>query len=114
VDDGGNEWSLAAVAAFAGERAQLIREAHGIDGDELTALMVVKLQEEVGEVAEAYLTLRGVQRAEKLTGSEADRRAALGRELGDVAIVVSLLAHSVGLDIDQLLPARIAEVVERD
>lgn len=102
------------LARFAAEQADYIRHRLGLATDtDLAHTNMVKLAEETGEVANAFLALYGLQRDAKLSGAEADRRADLGREIGDVIATVAVLAHAVGLDIDQVIAHRTKELTMR-
>lgn len=87
--------SLRTVTELAAQQAEFLKQVVEQDDDEIAYLSVIKLQEEVGEVAEAFLALRKVQRRDKLQGSTSELRASLGREIGDATIVLSLLADAV-------------------
>jgi NTP pyrophosphatase (non-canonical NTP hydrolase) len=58
---------------------------------------LLKLQEEMGELTQAYLTVTG--RTRRPAGDEA--RTALTRELADVQCMLLLLARDEGIDMDQ-------------
>jgi len=105
--------SLRMVTEFAAQQAEFLKHLFDQDDDEFAYLSVIKLQEEVGEVAEAFLALRKVQRREKLQATTPELRAALGREIGDVTIVLSLLADAVGLRFDELLVERLEDIHSR-
>jgi NTP pyrophosphatase (non-canonical NTP hydrolase) len=104
---------LRSVTEFASEQAELLKHVFDQDNDEFASLSVIKLQEEVGEVAEAFLALRSVQRQDKLQKSPAEMRESLGKEIGDVVIVIALLADAVGLRFDQVLLKRMDDIVAR-
>jgi NTP pyrophosphatase (non-canonical NTP hydrolase) len=106
---------LRTVTEHAAAQAQLLKERFGLSGDaDLAALSMVKLQEEVGEVAEAYLALGGHQRPEKLNGSTAgDRLGRLADEIADAVIVLAILAESLGLPFDEIVPDRLAHIATR-
>ena len=58
---------------------------------------VLKLQEEVGELTQAYLTVSGRTRRPADTAA----REALAREMADVLGMLLLLARDEGADLDQ-------------
>ncbi len=58
---------------------------------------LLKLQEEMGELTQAYLTVTG--RTRRLAGDNA--RLELARELADVQCMLLLLARDEGIDMDQ-------------
>ncbi|MFS2318330.1 phosphoribosyl-ATP pyrophosphohydrolase [Maricaulis sp. D1M11] len=58
---------------------------------------VLKLQEEVGELTQAYLTVSGRTRRPADTVA----REALAREMADVLGMLLLLARDEGVDLDQ-------------
>jgi NTP pyrophosphatase (non-canonical NTP hydrolase) len=103
------------VTEHAAVQAELLKERFGLSGDaDLAALSMVKLQEEVGEVAEAYLALHGHQRPEKLNGSTAaDWLGRLANEIADAVIVLAILAESLGLPFDEIVPDRLAHIATR-
>jgi NTP pyrophosphatase (non-canonical NTP hydrolase) len=103
------------VTEHAAVQAELLKERFGLSGNaDLAALSMVKLQEEVGEVAEAYLALGGHQRPEKLNGSTAaDRLGRLANEIADAVIVLAILAESLGLPFDEIVPDRLAHIATR-
>src|SRR5262245_26998788 len=69
--------------------------AFGIDRDEPWYLL--KLQEEMGELTQAYLMLRGLARAKGRTADEL--AAGFSAELADVLCHVLLLARAHGVDL---------------
>lgn len=71
---------------------------------------MVKLSEEVGELADEVLSSRGDQRADKLIGRN---EAALGAEVADVIITVFILAKSLDVDVEAALDAKVAKLKER-
>lgn len=109
----GSARSLRMVSEFAAQQAEFLKHLFEQDDDEFAYLSVIKLQEEVGEVAEAFLALRKVQRRDKLQHSKQELREALGREVGDVTIVLALLADAVGLRFDELLVERLEDIRSR-
>jgi NTP pyrophosphatase (non-canonical NTP hydrolase) len=105
---------MTTLGSFAAEQAAYLRARLRLGSNhELASVNVAKLAEETGEVASAYLALLGQQREEKLNGTEDDRRAAVGREVGDVIAVAVILAHAVGLDVDAVIAKRLHELEAR-
>jgi NTP pyrophosphatase (non-canonical NTP hydrolase) len=105
--------SLWSVTEFASKQAEVLKRVFDQNDEEFASLTVIKLQEEVGEVAEAFLALRSVQRQDKLQKSLVEMRESLGQEIGDVVIVIALLADAVGLKFDQVLLKRMDDIVAR-
>ncbi|MFI5935044.1 pyrophosphatase [Actinoplanes sp. NPDC051494] len=81
--------------------SQRYAEVYGIRRDE--AWFVLKLQEEVGELTQAFLMRTGQARPKGLTPAEL--RAGVGAEVADVLCQVLLLAKH--LDVD--LPAEVTK-----
>ena len=90
------------LAAFYGETLA--------DQDKRKLAQMVKLTEEVGEVANEVLASQGTQRPEKLAKHSADN---LPEELADVLIVTLLLADLYGLDVPRLLEEKMAKIKKR-
>ncbi|SFS10983.1 hypothetical protein SAMN04487783_1493 [Agrococcus baldri] len=63
--------------------------------------LVLKLQEEVGELVQAYLAKTGRQRDKGHSPEEIDRRYAL--ELADAVGMLLALAEATGVDIEQAI-----------
>ncbi|MFA4840402.1 MAG: hypothetical protein WC580_01690 [Agrococcus sp.] len=63
--------------------------------------LVLKLQEEVGELVQAWLAKTGRQRDKGHTPAEIDRRFAL--ELADAVGMLLALAETTGVDIEQAI-----------
>ena len=85
--------ALADVQAQAGRIARLYETSFGIPpGDDW---VVFKLQEELGELTQAYLAATGRSR-HRLEGGEA--RSALEREIADVLGFVLVLSDRLGID----------------
>ena len=70
------------------------------DGDWL----MLKVQEEVGELAQAWLAKTGRQRDKGLTPAEIDERFAL--ELADSIGMLLALAHHTGVDVERAMDAK--------
>jgi len=68
----------------------------------------IKLGEEVGEVNDEILKYFGYQRKEKL-----EKKNELSHEIADVIIVASVLAESLGIDIEKALKDKMKKVDER-
>jgi hypothetical protein len=85
------------ITEFAAQQAEFLKHLFGLKTDaELANLGVIKLQEEVGEVAEAYLALQALQRRDKLGRPKDELKASLGQEIADVTVVMALVADAVG------------------
>src|SRR6266508_515995 len=105
---------LSQVSEFARHQAILLKSFFGLTTDlEFAQLSLLKLQEEAGEVAEAYLAYRKLQRADKLRHTDAELKANLGKELADVTVVIALLANSVGLDFHEIVASRLNDLYAR-
>jgi NTP pyrophosphatase (non-canonical NTP hydrolase) len=105
---------LRQITEFAQEQSTVLKNLFGMTDDvEFAQLSMLKLQEEAGEVAEAYLAYRRLQRADKLRHSDAELRANLGRELADVTVVVALIAEAAGLSFHEILAERIDDLMVR-
>lgn len=66
-----------------------------------TDWLVLKLQEEVGELVQAYLAKTGRQRDKGHSAEEIDRRFSL--ELADALGMILALAQATGVDIEQAI-----------
>ncbi len=71
---------------------------------------MVKLTEEVGELADEVLSSQGDQRTEKLAEKGDD---ALGNEVADVIITVLLLAAALKVDVPSALMKKIEKIRTR-
>lgn len=80
------------------------------DKSQATYLMMIKLTEEVGELAEEVLLLNKLQRKEKIDAKESQ----IGNELADVLICALLLAENVDVDILKALEAKIDKIKKRN
>ena len=106
--------TLADLAAFARDQSLLLKTLYHMGSEaELAQVCVMKLQEEMGEVAEAYLAFRRLQRPDKLKPNEAEMLSDLGAEIADVVLVAAILARNVGLTIDGLVADRIRTLRSR-
>ena len=74
-------------------------EIYGFERD--SDWLVLKLQEEVGELVQAYLAKTGRQRDKGHSPEEIDRRYAL--ELADAVGMLLALAEATGVDIEQAI-----------
>lgn len=103
------------LLAFANVQKQSLKAMYGLRTDaDLANVCALKLQEEVGEVVEAYLTLRDLQRPEKMAGTASVRLSVLGGELADVIIVVSILAACLGIKLEQAVAVQIRSINARN
>ncbi len=102
------------LAGFAADQASYIKHRLGLASDEeLAQVNVIKLAEETGEAANAFLALRGLQRDTKLNGSADERLEAMAKEIGDVVATAAVLAHALGLDFDVVLAERVRQLSDR-
>ena len=70
----------------------------------------VKVTEELGELCDAILAADGDQRKEKLEKSSKEN---LEGEFADVIITTLLLAHSLGVDIEEALSKKVEMINKR-
>jgi NTP pyrophosphatase (non-canonical NTP hydrolase) len=59
------------------------------------------------------LALRGLQRDAKLNGSTDERLEAMAKEIGDVVATAAVLAHALGLNVDDVIAQRMRQLSER-
>lgn len=105
---------LRTITEFAAQQAEFLKHLFRLKTDgELANLSVLKLQEEAGEVAEAYLALQSLQRRDKLKRPRRELKDALGKEIADVAVVMALLADAIGLAFDEIMLERIEDLRAR-
>lgn len=71
---------------------------------------MVKLTEEVGELADEVLVSQGDQRKEKLEGKNEE---SLGDEIADVLITTLVLAASLNVDVPKALARKIVKIETR-
>ncbi len=71
---------------------------------------MVKLTEEVGELADEVLASQGDQRKEKLEGKN---KESLGDEIADVLITTLVLASSLNIDVPKALARKIVKIETR-
>ena len=71
---------------------------------------MVKLSEEVGELADAVLGYNDMQRQDKLDQKKTDD---VSQELADVIITTLLLAHSLNVDISEALTQKMEKINTR-
>ncbi|RJQ24945.1 hypothetical protein C4565_09115 [Candidatus Parcubacteria bacterium] len=89
-----------------------LRSMHGNYEDEEKRLLArtVKLSEEVGELSEMILSHCSFQRKEKL---EVLSKEKISGEFADVIIVCALLAHAMGVDLEDAIEKKIKIIEER-
>ncbi|OHA17406.1 MAG: hypothetical protein A3H57_00955 [Candidatus Taylorbacteria bacterium RIFCSPLOWO2_02_FULL_43_11] len=80
------------------------------DNEKAVFARMIKLTEEVGELADEVLAESSFQRQDKLAKRE---KGSLEAEFADVVITVFLLAKSLNLDIDKSLREKIAKINKR-
>lgn len=85
---------LLEIAARIERISEQYAEIHGIDRSAEWALL--KLVEEVGELAQAHLTSTGQSKDRGLTQDE--QRRAVTQEIGDVIGMILVFARQVGVD----------------
>ena len=74
-----------------------------------SALRLIKLQEEVGEVAQAYIGCRGANKRKGYTHTRED----VARELCDVVITAMVALHDWTADPEEFLEDQVARIAER-
>lgn len=79
-------------------------------GKERLYARMIKLSEEVGELADEVLSSQSDQRREKLDRKEKD---ALPDEIADVIITTLMLARSLDVDVERALERKIDKIRER-
>lgn len=92
------------------EDKRLKKRAGVVDAEKRTLARMVKLTEEVGELADAVLASQGRQRKEKLDRHESEN---LADEFADVVIVAFLLAKTLGVDIPKALEQKMKKISKR-
>lgn len=80
------------------------------DKSEATHPIMIKISEEVGELAEEVLLLNKLQRKEKVDA----RESKIGDELADVIITTLILAENVDIDIIGSLRKKIDKIKKRN
>lgn len=102
---------LSDLVAFAkGQNEWLKERGAGKTERERLYAQTVKLGEEFGELCDAILARDGEQRPEKLSEASDD---ALAAELADVALVVFILAHKLGINLPEALQKKMAALEAR-
>jgi NTP pyrophosphatase (non-canonical NTP hydrolase) len=91
------------------EHERLLKFYDFSDKKELKYPNMLKIMEEVGELAEQVLKSEKLQRKEKL----AEDSGAIGHEFADVIITVLLLAENMDVDIRKALDEKIAKIKSR-
>ena len=81
-----------------------------LPGKERLYARMIKLSEEVGELADEVLSSQSDQRREKLDRKEKD---ALPDEIADVIITTLMLARSLDVDVERALKRKIDKIRER-
>jgi NTP pyrophosphatase (non-canonical NTP hydrolase) len=81
-----------------------------LHGRERVYARMVKLSEEVGELADEVLSSQSDQRREKLAVKEDD---ALSNEVADVLITTLMLARSFNVDVVKALERKMQKIQER-
>lgn len=89
---------------------QLAKGNPGSTQTERVFARMVKLTEEVGELADEVLASQGDQRKEKLEGKNEE---SLGNEVADVLITTLVLAASLNVDVPKALVKKIAKIEAR-
>lgn len=93
------------LAGNAAVMAECLRR-NGFDPDHAVERNVIKLQEEAGEVAGAYLRATGQARR---TGTPEE----LHEEVADVILTAFSLAHALGIDINAVITAKLHKIHTR-
>jgi len=79
-------------------------------GNEWHLAHVVKIMEELGELAEQILAAQSLQRHEK---DKTFNKEALGAEIADVLITTLLVARDLDVDVTRALEQKIAKIENR-
>lgn len=89
-----------------------LRGAHENYSDEEKRALarMVKLSEEVGELADEVLAFNSMQRSEK---QERHSKESVAGEVADVLIVTMLLAKTLGVDVEDALQKKIEKINKR-
>ena len=97
---------------FIAEEDGRLRSKYGemAQGNEWHLSHVIKLMEELGELAEQVLASQSLQRKEKAKSFD---KAALGEEVADVLITTLLVARDLGVDVTHALENKMAKIEAR-
>lgn len=99
-----NETTRQAVTA-----ARIWLDGHGGSSDEQITMRIMKLMEETGEAAAAWIGVRGQNPRKGVTHERADVAA----ELADVVFTALVAIESLGFDAEETLTACAAKVSAR-
>lgn len=88
---------------------RFIHDAEPIGSREMAYGRMVKVSEEVGELADAVLSSFKRQRADK-----PDTSGELGSEMADVILAVAVLARGMNVDIETALQDKMEKIINRD
>lgn len=80
------------------------------DSDKTRLARMVKLSEEVGELADEVLSLQGLQRQDKIDAKQGDD---LAKEFGDVFNSLLLLGLELNLDVKAVVTARLSSMHQK-
>jgi NTP pyrophosphatase (non-canonical NTP hydrolase) len=95
---------------FVKEEHQWLMDYYGFETKEaITYPFVLKIMEELGELSEAVLHSKSLQRGEKL-GQDSD----IGAEFADVLLTTLLLAENFGIDVQKELKKKIEKIKLRN
>jgi NTP pyrophosphatase (non-canonical NTP hydrolase) len=92
------------------ENQRLQQRFPQLDAEKARLARMVKLSEEMGELADHILALSGLQRSEKLKSFD---KKDLAGEFADLVITTFLVAKSADVDIIQALEDKIPELNRR-
>lgn len=92
------------------EEQRLLRRANITEKKDLTYPQMIKLTEEVGELAEAILKENSLQRKDK----QNDKTISVPDELADVVLVSFLLAENLGINMETALQKKIEKIKARN
>ncbi len=90
--------------------ADISQKTPNATGSERVYARIVKLTEEIGELADEVLASRGDQRDEKLSDRDAN---GLGNEISDVLITTLVLAHSLGVNVPETISRKVEKIKTR-
>jgi NTP pyrophosphatase (non-canonical NTP hydrolase) len=98
------------LQAFIDKEDARLNNHYGIDAERMKLARMVKLTEEVGELAEQVLAHKALQRSDKLEKREATD---LPDEFADVILTTMLLAKTMDVDMHDALAKKIEKISKR-
>ena len=99
------------IKKFAEEQHEKLRKMYNYDDPRKMNLpFTVKLMEELGELCDEVLAHSGLQRKEKLDKMD---KGNIAEEFADVLIVTLILAHNMGINIEEGLERKMKKINDR-